>query len=501
MKRYAYLVGVALLGASSLVWGQVVTSPVAPDAPVVKPAEPERPPRTTGVPALVAPDAPPVKSALPPVDAAKVKQLIADLDADEFKVRNAAQKELEKIGTGSSALLQQTLKEAVEPETRRRLEELISNIERASALGGTRITLSAKEKLVREVVEELARQSGYKLDLYQPGGNDDRERRVISLDLKDVPFWTALQEVCELGGLIYQEGYYGNDQTGLRLEYGQSYPAITSVNGPFRISVRNFYFNRNVEFVIGHRNQGEGGPIRRYDSLSVGFNITSEPKSPLLGAAQPIITEAIDDQNQSMVIPRNSGMDPNHFNQYGGYRAYMMQVQGQLQPSVSGKKLKTLKGTIPVQVVYAQTPRITVEDLLEVKNKTFKEGKVTLNVAEATKNNNQVTVKLTLTDASPGLANNYAWINTVQQRLEIYDDKGNKLRNYGANSLNGNGGTVDATLVFGLEDGNGRILRPAVAPANGNNGKKEEPKFKLVYNEWSTMVHQVPFEFKDVPLP
>ncbi len=476
MKRYVCLVGVVLLAASSLVRGQIVN---APEAPAVKSAAPR-----------------------PGVDAAKVKQLLADLDADEFKVRNAAQKELEKIGPGGLPLLQQALKEAIEPEARRRLEELVSSIERASALGGTRITLSAKDKLVREVVEELSRQSGYKLDLYRPGGDDDRERRVISLELKDVPFWTALQEVCELGGLIYQEGYYGYDQAGLRLEYGQSYPAITSVNGPFRVSVRNFYFNRNVEFVIGHRNQGEGGPIRRHDSLSVGFNLTSEPKSPLLGAAQPIITEAIDDQNQPMVIPRNSGMDPNYFNHYGGYRSYMMQVQAQLQPSVSGKKLKTLKGTIPVQVVYAQTPRITVEDLLDVKNKTFKEGKVTLNIAEATKNNNQVTVKLTITDASPGMGNNHAWMNTVQQRLEVYDDQGNKLRNYGANNWEGNGGNVNATLVFGLEDGNGRrMLRPAVVPANGNNGKKEEPKFKLVYNEWSTMVHQVPFEFKDVPLP
>lgn len=67
------------------------------------------------------------RSHLPPVkeDAPRIRRLIADLDSERFAVREAARKELEKMGDAAHAVLRQALKGA-SLETRRRIESLLS---------------------------------------------------------------------------------------------------------------------------------------------------------------------------------------------------------------------------------------------------------------------------------------------------------------------------------------------------------------------------------------
>jgi WD40 repeat protein len=64
---------------------------------------------------------PPVKE-----DAPRIRRLIADLDSDQFPVRNAAVKELEKMDDAAHAVLRQALKGAPTLELRRRIETLLS---------------------------------------------------------------------------------------------------------------------------------------------------------------------------------------------------------------------------------------------------------------------------------------------------------------------------------------------------------------------------------------
>jgi WD40 repeat protein len=63
----------------------------------------------------------------PAVDAdfAKVRQLLKGLDDDRFEVREAASRELEKLGPGTHAALRQTLEAKPSAEVRRRLESLL----------------------------------------------------------------------------------------------------------------------------------------------------------------------------------------------------------------------------------------------------------------------------------------------------------------------------------------------------------------------------------------
>jgi hypothetical protein len=60
-------------------------------------------------------------------DAPRIRRLIADLDSDQFSVRDAAWKELEKMDDAAHGVLRQALKDASSLELRRRIQLLLSD--------------------------------------------------------------------------------------------------------------------------------------------------------------------------------------------------------------------------------------------------------------------------------------------------------------------------------------------------------------------------------------
>lgn len=419
-------------------------------------------------------DAAPPKTKPAAVD---VPALIKQLGDPSFQVRATALKEMEKLGIDSLPLLRQAQKDASDPEVQRRLGELIPNLERSLALSPTRLTMAVRNRPLREVITQMSKLSGYKLEL--PTG-DDREKRLITLDLQDTPFWEAFDQLCDQGGLTHLEGYYGYDQDTIRLEYGDSYPGIVNHSGPFRVTVRGFNYYRNIEFGSRGR-QAVEPPVKRSETLTIRMGITVEPKLPLLHSGQPTITDAFDENNQAMMPPAQSNSSTRY---YAGYRSYMQEIQASLQPSVGGTKIKLLRGTIPVTVVASQKPRVTVEKIMDVKSETFKDGNVTMKIENVTKNGQQVTIRMTLTDGASNGQRDYAWVNQLQQRLVLTDAKDNKWQCYGPNwEGNGiNGNSFTGTVTF------------------ANNNNLGDP-VKLTYYEWQTMAHSVAFEFHDLPLP
>jgi hypothetical protein len=426
------------------------------------------------------------------IDPAAVARTIKQLESDDYTVRDAAQKALERLGPAALPLLRQAAQDATDPEVRRRLEAVIPKLEQVAALAPTRVTLNVTNQPVGDVIKELARQSGYEIKLW-PSGNFNEEGRVITLNLKDVTFWEALERVCELGGLT-QEGWHGPDQAPINLRFGDSYPNIAAYNGPFRVIARGFRMDKTIEFSGGPRHAGNG-PIRQYANLQITLGISSEPRLPLVGAGQPIFTEAVDETGQSL-LPE-SQPHSSSFVSYGGYRMPMHIVTGNLRPA-AGTRVKLIKGTIPVTVVYATKPKITIERIQTVKDKTFKEGNTTLTIDEVTENGAQLVLRLTITEAVPQGARNFLLYdsNALAQRLVLTDAQGNEYRTHYPNSMSSNGTTIQATFTYNLNNPNGKGFQPP--PAGG--AKKVGP-LTLTYIEWSTMTHEVPFEFRDLPLP
>jgi RNA polymerase sigma factor (sigma-70 family) len=110
-------------------------------------------------------------------DEKKVKQLIADLDADEFDTREKATQELKKLGKTAESALRQALAGKPSAEVARRLEELLK------ALGGAAALTAEQQRDVRAV--RVLEQAG------------TPEAKKLLEALKDSPGWWVAQEAKE----------------------------------------------------------------------------------------------------------------------------------------------------------------------------------------------------------------------------------------------------------------------------------------------------------------
>jgi hypothetical protein len=94
----------------------------------------------------------------------RVRRLLADLDSDRFDAREAATAALDKLGEAAALLLRQALADRASAEARRRIEDLLTNWEKAVPTGDTLRALRAVEALehigdaeARRLLEALAK--------------------------------------------------------------------------------------------------------------------------------------------------------------------------------------------------------------------------------------------------------------------------------------------------------------------------------------------------------
>jgi len=169
----------------------------------------------------------------------------------------------------------------------------------------------------------------------------------------------------------------------------------------------------------------------------------------------------------------------------GGYKQMYMQASLQLhRVSEKATTIKLIRGVVPVTLLVEQKPVDIVDDFLKGKGKKKQIGDLEFSVEDVKKDpNNQYQVKFTVTNK--GNPNDYMWQNTLYQRVELLDAKGNKYQNWGSNWHGGGNNSVTMTLTY-----------------NGSNApvKPGEPK-RFVYQHWVTKQHDISFELKDVPLP
>jgi len=284
-----------------------------------------------------------------------VEQFIEQLASKDFQVREQASKALSALGKESLPALQKG-RSHPDPEVRRRLDELIPPLERAVTLSPKRITLHMTNKPVHDILNELGKQTGYKILTWpeaQPNGVKDKVVYTIHFD--KLPFWQALDKVCEATGMTLQQGYWGDD--AMRVYRQEAYVPFGCYNGPFKITATGFNYGRNNNFGQLPKNPGQQ-PQQGNEYLNVSLQITTEPRLPILKTGQVKLSVAEDDEGHSM-IPKNDNPNNNMSNRvyYGWWRGYIQQVQAPLVwSSKSSRTVKMLKGLIPVTLLADQKP-------------------------------------------------------------------------------------------------------------------------------------------------
>lgn len=139
--------------------------------------------------------------AVPAQDDAHLRELLQKLEDDRISVRAAAAEELSRLGRDRIPLLRRAGADAG-VEKADRLKEIIRKIEDRERIAAllpptSRITLEAKNMPLREALLRLAKQSRTALDV-----NEVPEDAKVTVSLKQVPYWRALEEICRASGRI-----------------------------------------------------------------------------------------------------------------------------------------------------------------------------------------------------------------------------------------------------------------------------------------------------------
>jgi hypothetical protein len=402
--------------------------------------------------------------------------LIRQLGADDFLLREQAARALHAQGLEVIPHLRKGLNNP-DPEVRRLLQELIPELETAAVLSPKRVTLDMQNKTLREVCDEITRQSGYKIQFWGRNTTD-----LMSLRLTNATFWEAMDAFCAATNMSVQQSY--NDEQ-VRLGQNQQVDPYVSTEGAFRFVANSFQQMRylNLQAQEGQRNE----------TLTFHFTIHSEPKLPLLGVGEIRLDAAYDNERNSLIPARN---DPNPHDEMplgakgvrwssGRYsqRTYSMQTSLTLnRSSDKASSIKVLRGAIPVMLLTEQKPIVVADPILKGKGTTKTIDGMTISIQGVEEQQNkQIQVEMSITNDNHG--GDYSWSNSLYQRIELQDDKGNKMQVYGTRWGGSGGNNVQLTFTFGQ---------------NGPNPGK--PK-ALIFHSWSTLQTMIPFEFTNLPLP
>jgi hypothetical protein len=415
-----------------------------------------------------------------PAPAPSVPRLIEQLADPDFQKRDQASRLLEGLGPDVLPQLRPA-RDTADPEVRRRLDELIARFETALTLAPKRVTLDVRDKPVRQVFQEVTRQTGYKIEFWTA-----HEQQPYTFKFDHVPFWEALDQICHASGLVHQPGYADD---AVHLQETDKYVPFVCYDGAFRLVAHGFQQNRSIDFTTLPK---APGGLSRTDSLTFTFDICSEPKLPLLGVGEARLEAAYDDQHNSMLPPRGGadGVGPagRVITRYGnGYRSFQQQLSVALaRPSEKATAVKLIKGTLPLTLLVSEKPEVVTDHLMEAKGKKFSAGGASFAVEEvAPAAANQYQVRMSITDETRDAADNdYTWLNSLYNRIEVLDEKGTKYQPFGSNWMNTSPRQVQIQFTYG-------------PPGNQKLG----PPAKLVYRSWSTTQTQVTFAFKDLPLP
>jgi hypothetical protein len=422
-------------------------------------------------------------AAAEPVQPISVERLIEQLGNPDFHTREEAGQQILRQGPGALPALLKNRKTA-DAEVRRRVEELIVKLERATVLAPNYVSLHLRQKPIADALAQIAKQTGYTIPL--EGAIGIRARDTLgTFEFDKLTFWEAFDRVCHAGGLSLMQS--DGDNT-LRLTAQDAYTPFVSYDGTFKITATGFHYSLTSNFGQLARN---GAPsFMSYESLQFNFMVAVEPRLPIMHLGQVRLSAAEDDEGHSMLLG-NGG--PNGFFQ-GGARFYRGGMQrtyfqsaniGLAWPSKSAHTVKLLRGTVPVTLLAEQKPILLTDQVADAKGKTLRAGTASFQISEVSKSaNNQMQIKITYNDEGLNNPFDYSQVQMVPGRVELQDNKGKKIRTNGYIQMYHSPSSIDF------------LVRTA-----GMSSKDVGAPTRLVFQHFVQMEHEVPFELKGLPLP
>jgi hypothetical protein len=336
--------------------------------------------------------------------------LVARLGASRYAEREEAAGLLERMGRPAIAALRAARNDS-DAEIRTRAAALCNKIESALLTQPTLVTLSFENQPLPEVVKTLSAQTGIKLGLVPENLPAWPDRRVSIHEAEPLPFWRAMDRLCEAARLQLNVGTYhlptANREPLFPLFEGGPRPAVpTSDTGPFRVSLLSLHYQRDVAFsrtgvMLPHgrlvvpppppmpgqarANTPQTDAPRVDEQFYAQIQVAAEPQLSLSQIGPLKILDAIDDRGQSLQLETDPGQGPitqRVSGYFGVTSGSTLQLHVPLQrPEVPGQSIRTLRGLLPIMVA-TRKPDPLVVSLQGAAGKSFHNDEVDLSVLD-----------------------------------------------------------------------------------------------------------------------
>ncbi len=434
-------------------------------------------------------------------DEPETSALIARLGSPAAADRDSAAAALEAKGRAAMPALRAAAHDSRDAEVRSRAAKLLARIEHEVLTRPTMVALDVRDQPVGEALKALAEKNQFDL----AGELDDiRENllRKVSLRVeKPVPLLTALDRLCNASGLSF--GY----RSGTPLappKYPFSNPLTiapartegpASDSGPFRVQILSVgYTLQRYRFFDRDAGQDDERYLDEHSFLSLV--VVAEPRLMLKAAGGVKILEAIDDRGQSLILP--AAPDGERMTRTP-YPAAAMETRADLKPEGrDGGTIRRIRGSIPVRIVELRPGPHTIP-LADSQGKSFDGPDATLTVES-----------LQLDPKGPKGMSLRIRIRSKFDDLEIEPDEPagpgpTPPGSYPYPFLDRQAVMLDANgrKLMGWGTGTKR-LGPKEALLSSNYFLREESPMipaKLLFYGIIRTTAEIPFEFRDVPLP
>jgi len=335
----------------------------------------------------------------------RIRQLLDKLGSEKFAEREKAMKELEAIGPAALPTLRPALK-SEDTEVRRRVETLVQKLEdqnlATDLLTAKRVRLQLKDSTVNEALAEIARQTGYQVNVDNTIGE-----RKGTLDTGDTTFWQALDQLCTKAGLV--ESAVAAPVAGVPMARIKIVGGIVETAAPSALQLVNGKPNKMPTCYAGSvRIRVVRTTAAANGEIDIVVEVAGEPRLlDFAPSGQPVITKAVDDQGQLLsplgMPDAPPAMPPMANNGIGNNGAGNGQgkgngngnvgngvfIAGVSTPPTEGfksfqvtlrlkagekqaKKLAELSGKLKVQTKVDTQPLLAIDDVLKAAGKTAK---------------------------------------------------------------------------------------------------------------------------------
>ena len=345
--------------------------------------------------------------------------------------------------------------------------------------GLTLVNLHLQQAMPQDAFDELAKQGGVKFTTMGNFWDQPNMQTENDIDMTDKPFWSAVNQVCNLWGLAPQQNNWGPNPSPKQIQLnfsgnGQKGKAPVFESDGFLVQALSFNRNQSVNYAMPEQSQ---------NNCSVQLMVFIDPSLHISNFNQnPKVTVAVDDAGHSMVPDANNNVF------YGGMQQrsmiYNLNV-GLKYPDNAGKKISDLKFTLSMRGSDT-LDSLSVDKPLEAAESSKNFGDTTVVFHSAKKNGNGYEVKIGITNDQQNGGN--AW-GTLQS-AQLLDAKG-RAYNYGGGG--GGGGRPDGLAEYTIN-----YMANGGMPQDNPSG---DPVKWVLELPAKTHAIKVPVEFKDLPLP